>query len=132
MYDIRKGWPAEAAIDEVLTAANNQTVAEGMIVTVADGKATPANFTAQAAASDPMAAFLIGHEKVRGTFTGLMSQCIIEVDAEHYEAGSYAPGDVLTAKNGKFAPAGNSKVLARVLKFDAASGLMRLMWHEAR
>jgi hypothetical protein len=132
MYDIRKGWPSNGAIDEVLTAASGQDIKDGMIVTVANGQASTANFTAAASASDPMVAFVIGYEKVKGTYTGLMSQCIIEVDADHYDAGSYAAGDALTAKNGKFAAAGSSKVVGRVLKFDAASGLMRLMWHEAR
>lgn len=136
MYQIRKGWPSNGAIDEVLTPATGEvlgeTVKEGMVVTVVDRKAAPANFTAAAADSDPMCAFTIGIEHVRDTLTGLMSQCVIEVDAEHYEAGTYAPGDALTAKNGKFAAAGSSKVLGRVLSFDATSGLMRLMWHEAR
>lgn len=132
MYQIRKGWPSNGAIDEVLTAAAGETVTDGMIVTVADGQATPANFTAAAAASDPMVAFIIGVEQVRGTLTGLMSQCVIEVDTEHYEAGTYAANDALTAKNGKFAAAGSSKAIGRVLSYDAASGRMRIMWHEAR
>ena len=130
MYDIRKGWPADAAVDEVLVAAPNETITDGMIVTVADGKASKANFTGAAADTDPMCAFIIGYEYVKGTFTGMMSQCIIEVDAQHYAAGTYAAGDYLTAKDGKFAPAGTSKALGRVLKFE--SGIMRLMWFEAR
>ena len=132
MYQIRKGWPSNGAIDEVLTAATGETITDGMIVTVADGKATPANFTSAAADTDPMVAFIIGIEHVRGTHTGLMSQCIIEVDAEHYEAGTYNANDPLTARGGKFAAAGSSKVIGRVLKYDATSGLMRIMWHEAR
>ncbi len=132
MYDIRKGWPSDGAIDEVLKAESGQTIEDGMIVTVADGKASKANFTGAASANDPMVAFIIGYEQVKGTFTGIMSQCIIEVDADHYDAGSYAPGDALTAKDGKFSAAGSSKVVGRVLKFDAASGILRLMWHEAR
>jgi len=131
MYDIRKGWPSQGAIDEVLVAATGETITDGMIVSVAGGKASKANFTAAAAATDPMCAFIIGYENVKGTFTGIMSQCIIEVDADHYAAGTYNPGDALTAKDGKFAAAGTSKVLGRVLSVDA-SGIMRLMWHEAR
>lgn len=131
MYDIRKGWPADAAVDEVLRAASGETIEDGMIVTVANGEASKANFTGAAAATDPMCAFIIGKEDVRGTFTGIMSQCIIEVDADHYAAGTYAAGDALTAKDGKFAAAGSSKVLGRVLSMDP-SGLMRLMWHEAK
>ncbi len=132
MYQIRKGWPADAAIDEVLLAKDGVSVEDGMIVSLKDGKVSPANYDGAAAATDPMAAFIIGKEGVAGTITGLMSQAVIEVDKDHYEAASYKSGDALTAKNGKFAPAGSGKVLGRVMTFDAASGLMRLMWHEAR
>lgn len=132
MYQIRKGWPSNGAVDEVLTPASGEEVTDGMIVTVVDGKAAPANFTAAAAATDPMCAFVIGAEGVRNTLTGIMSQCVIEVDADLYEAGTYASGDALTAKGGKFAAAGSSKVLGRVMSFDSTSGIMRLMWHEAR
>jgi len=132
MYDIRKGWPSNGAIDEVLTAATGQTVTEGMIVTVEGGKATPANFTGGAADTDPMCAFIIGVEKVRGTLTGLMSQCVIEVDKDHYEADTYAANDILTAKNGKFAKAGGSKAIGRILSHDNTTGIMRVMWFEAR
>jgi len=134
MYNIRKGWPSNAAIDEVLMADTGATVTDGMIVTVTDGKIAPANFTAAAAATDPMCAFVIGYEKVRGTYTGLMHQIVIEIDKDHYAADSYAANDRLTAKDGKFAKVTGTgeKVLGRVLKYDAASGLMRVMWHEAR
>lgn len=134
MYNIRKGWPSNAAIDEVLMADTGATVTDGMIVTVTDGKIAPANFTAVEVATDPMCAFIIGHEQVRGTYTGLMHQIVIEIDKDHYAADSYAANDRLTAKDGKFAKVTGTgeKVLGRVLKYDAASGLMRVMWHEAR
>lgn len=134
MYNIRKGWPSNAAIDEVLMADTGATVTDGMIVTVTDGKIAPANFTAAEATTDPMCAFIIGHEQARGTYTGLMHQIVIEIDKDHYAADSYAANDRLTAKDGKFAKVTGTgeKVLGRVLKYDAASGLMRVMWHEAR
>lgn len=131
-YQIRKGWPAEAAIDEIMVADDGEEITPGMVVTVEGGKCKVANFTGAASDSDPMPAFVIAGEKVRGTFTGIMSQCVIEVDADHYEAGAYNPGDALTAKAGKFAAAGSSKALGRVMNFDAASGIMRLMWHESK
>lgn len=132
MYDVRKGWPAEAAIDEMVKADTGEEITDGLIVTVENGKAKVANFTGAAADTDPMCAFIIGKENVSGMLTALMSQAIIEVDAEHYDAGTYNSGDALTAKAGKFSAAGSSKVLGRVLTFDVASGLMRLMWHEAK
>lgn len=128
MYNVRKGWPSNAAIDEVLKADTGAVISDGMIVTVTDGKIKPASFTAAAQATDPMCAFVIGHEKVRGTYTGLMHQIVIEVDNAHYAAN-----DALTAKDGKFAKASaGEKVLGRVLQYDATSGRMRVMWHEAR
>ena len=51
MYNVRKGWPSNAAIDEVLKADTGATITDGMIVTVTDGKIAPANFTAAAAAT---------------------------------------------------------------------------------
>lgn len=131
-YDIRKGWPSQAAVDESFKADKGQDIKQGMIVTVADGLARVANFTGAAAPTDPMCAFVFGHEDLTKSFTGLMSQGVIEVDADFYEAGTYHAGDPLTAKNGKFAPAGSSKVLGRVLSFDAGTTHLRIMWHEAR
>ena len=37
MYNVRKGWPSNAAIDEVLKADTGATITDGMIVTVTDG-----------------------------------------------------------------------------------------------
>lgn len=131
MYQIRKGWPADSAIDEAVKAKAGEEVTPGMVVTVADGEVSVADYTGAAAATDPMPAFLIGHEKFTDSFTALMSQCVIEVDSEHYDAGTYTAGDLLTAKAGKFSAAGSSKVIGRVLKFDAAAGLMRINFFES-
>ena len=38
MYNVRKGWPSNAAIDEVLKADTGAVISDGMIVTVTDGK----------------------------------------------------------------------------------------------
>ena len=129
MYDIRKGWPSNGAIDEVLAAAPGETVTDGMIVSVTDLKAKPADFSS---GRDGIPAFIIGKEDVRGTFTGIMSQCVIEVDAEHYVAGSYAAGDHVTAQGGKFAAGTEANAVGRVLSFDAVSGRLRVLWFEAR
>lgn len=130
-YNVRKAWPAEAAIDEIVVPAEGAEIAEGMIVTVADGEAKVADFTGTASPTDPMPAFLIGYEKVKKSYTALMHQCVIEVDAEHYDAGTYKGGDLLTAKAGKFSAAGTSKVIGRVLKFDASTGQMRVNFFES-
>ena len=54
------------------------------------------------------------------------------MDSDYFDAGTYAAGDLLTAKNGKFSAAGTSKVIGRVLNYDATNGRMRLMWFAAR
>lgn len=132
MYQIRKGWPSNGAIDEVFTAATNATsgeleeLSEGMIVTVKDHKAAPA-----ASADDSAAlAFVIGHEQARKTWTGLLSQCVIECDADHY-TGTFDAGDKVTVSNGKFAKAGSgATAIGRVLAYDAP--MLRVLWYESK
>lgn len=133
MYQIRRGWPSNAAIDEVFEAQPGQVIAEGHIVSLANGKATVASYTAAAAPADPVTAFVIGTEKVRGKLTGLLSQCIIEVDSTHYATGAYSANDPLTAVDGKFSKvtAVKEKVLGRVLAYDATNGMLRVLWHAA-
>ena len=129
MYQIRKGWPSNGAIDEVFKAAAGEDLKEGMIVAVKGGEAEVA-----ASADDSAAlAFVIGHEQARNTWVGLMSQCVIECDSEHYDAtGSYTAGDKVTVANGKFAAISSSeKPVGRVLAIDA-NGLMRVLWYESK
>lgn len=126
MYQIRKGWPAQAAIDEVFKAALGETLAEGMIVYVKDHEASVSDTTG-------VPCFVIGQEPARKTWTGLMSQCVIECDAEHYVPGTYAAGDYLVAEAGKFNAGGTKETgLARVLAYDAVSGVMRVLWFESK
>ena len=129
MYNVRKGWPSEGAIDEVLTAASGQTIEDGMIVSVANDQASVATFTSSLTG---IPAFIIGKEAVKGTFTGLMSQCVIEVDSAHYVAGTYAAGDLLTATGGKFEVTTTAAAaIGKVLKFDATTGTLRVLWYES-
>lgn len=132
MYNIRRGWPSNGALDEVFEPAPGQVVTDGMVVTLTGGKASPATFDAAAAPTDPPAAFVIGVDPLSGRRTGLLSACVIELDAAHYETGVYVANDLLTAKAGKFAKAAaGEKILARVLAFDPTSNRMRVLWHAA-
>lgn len=133
MYQIRKGWPSNGAIDEVFKAKVDSSgvtaeLSEGMIVTVKQHEAEPA----ASAGDDAALAFVIGHEQARGTWTGLLSQCVIECDADHYDASeTYAAGDKVTVTSGKFAPAGSSGVaVGRVLAYDAP--MLRVLWYESK
>jgi hypothetical protein len=129
MYQIRKGWPAESAIDEVAKAAAGQTIEEGMIVTLANGEASAANFIDAADPTDGITGFVIAKDDIVGGFTALVSPAVIEVDSAHYAVDTYAPGDHLTAVGGKFAKAASGEtVIARVLAVDANNHL-RVLWH---
>ena len=126
-YNIRKGWPCHGALDENLMPANTDAFKEGIIVALnADGKVEVADAVA---ADGPMCGFNIGVEKVTGAVTTLLNDCIIDMDAEHYVAGTYNPNDALSASAGKFGPAGSNKVLARVISFK--NGILRVKWFSA-
>lgn len=126
-YNIRKGWPCHGALDENLMPANTDAFKEGIIVALnADGKVEVADAVA---ADGPMCGFNIGVEKVTGAVTTLLNDCIIDMDAEHYVAGTYNSNDALSASAGKFGPAGSNKVLARVISFK--NGILRVKWFSA-
>ena len=126
-YNIRKGWPCHGALDENLMPANTDAFKEGIIVALnADGKVEVADAVA---VDGPMCGFNIGVEKVTGAVTTLLNDCIIDMDAEHYVAGTYNSNDALSASAGKFGPAGSNKVLARVISFK--NGILRVKWFSA-
>ena len=129
-YQIVKGWPSPGALDEILAPAAGQELAGGQIVALeADGTVGAATFAADGSDAERLAYFLIDGDTVKGNVVGLKGGCIIECDSEHYEAGSYAPNDKVTAIGGKFAPvSGSEKVVGIVSKFDAVSGKMRVVW----
>lgn len=139
MYQIRKGWPADAAIDEVVTAAPGAELKEGMVVTI-DGnrQATPA------VAVTGTCGFLFGKEPLAKTFVALLSDAVIEVDANHYVAGTYTAGDALGVGTdddaGKFAVIEDADgegtaapaAVGRVISFDTNTGIMRLRWFASK
>lgn len=133
-YQIVKGWPSLGAIDESIEAATGVTLTNGAVAAVnTDGEGILANFNVNGSDAGLTAAFLIDNDSVReGFFTGLLSECVIEVDADHYEAGTYTAMDTLSASGGKFeaiAATGDDRpVLAKVLKAPGSDGLMRVLW----
>lgn len=137
-YQIVKGWPALGAIDESIEAATGVTLAAGKIAAINDdGDGILADFNVNGSDAGLTAAFLIDHDSAReGFFTGLISECVIEVDADHYEAGTYKAGDTLTADGGKFdgiaATSDDRPVIAKVLKEPDTQGIMRVLWLGAR
>lgn len=130
MYHIRRGWPADGAIDEVAEAATGQTVTEGMIVAFENGKLSPATFSGAAAPTDPVAGFVIGVEPLSGKLIALLSACVIEMDEMHYTAASYQANALLTAAGGKFTNVSSAgeKPVAKVLRFDPTSKILRALW----
>ncbi|MCB5270513.1 MAG: hypothetical protein LHW56_01555 [Candidatus Cloacimonetes bacterium] len=131
MYQIVKGWPSNAALDENVKAATGQTIVEGQVITKdSDGAAVVASL---AAGDDKTAYFVIGKETLTGTFTGLTGKFIAEVDADHLAAAvsTYAIDELLTATTGKFAAltaGAPEQAIARVVGKDAVNGKLRVIW----
>jgi hypothetical protein len=122
-YQIRKGWPSDHALDETVKAATGQTITEGLIVKVANGLATVA------ADGDGICGFVIGQDTLVGVYTVLLGDFIVEVDAQHYAAASYAAGDKLTAAAGKFKKAGaDEEVIGKVLAVVSGTDKLRILW----
>jgi len=129
-YQVVKGWPCEGAIDELLTAADGVTLTLGTPATInASGEAIVGDYDSLGSDSGLQAAFVIDYDEVRGKYLGLLSACVIEMDADHYAADTYAPNDTLTAIGGVLAkPTDSEPVLAKVLSVDATSDKIRVLW----
>lgn len=134
-YEIRKGWPSNGALDEVLLAADGATLTDGTVAVLdsTTGKWKTGTLAADASARKaPLHAFVIAKEDVRNTHTGLMSDAIIEIDKDHYTGSTFAANDPLgvDASTGKFkaATVGTDVIVGKVINFDAATGRMRLFW----
>ena len=128
MYNIRKGWPCDGALDETLVPAAPKTITNGMLAAInTSGKLEKANLTAAAAATDPIIGIVIGVDKMSGKCTLLMSDCIIEMDSEHFATDTYTPNMSLTVKDGKFAKATTETVIGRVLSYDAVNQMLRVL-----
>lgn len=134
MYNIIKGWPSDGALDFTAAPKVGVALAEGKVAMLGKGAdanlAVLGNFTTAAATTDNVAGFVIGVDTMSGNITALMGQFILEVDAAHYAAGSYAAGDVLTATAGKFskATATGENPVGKILTYNATSGKMTILW----
>jgi hypothetical protein len=140
-YQILKGWPSEGAIDMSIALDTDVVLPEGTggAIEATGGKGILGNYDEDGTDAGLLPFFCIGVDNVTGKVLGLMSNCMIEVDSDHYEAGSYAPGVAVTLKGGKFdiinvvvgATTGASDyrpVVGRVLSYDAASGKLVIAW----
>ena len=129
-YNIVKGWPSEGALDLAVVLATGQTLGEGDLAMMDAGKATAADYTTAAAATDKVPGFIIGVDSMSGNRTMLMGAFIAEVDDAHYAADTYAAGDILTAKAGKFAKltVTGEHVVGKVLTYNATTKKMRVLW----
>ena len=131
MYKVTKGWPAEGAIDEILTVDTGATVEGGQIAVLeSTGNVVLGDYAGDGSDSDKIAFFVIDSDQVKaGQVVGLKSPCVIEVDADHFAADTYTPLQELTAIGGKFAAIGTSEpAIAKVLSYDGTNGKMRVLW----
>lgn len=134
MYNIIKGWPSNGALDFTAAPKVGVALTEGTIAMLGTGAdanlAVLGNFTTAADVGDNVAGFVIGVDTMSGNVTALMGQFILEVDDDHYDAGTYAAGDVLTATAGKFSKAtvlGENPV-GKILTYNATTGKMTILW----
>lgn len=131
-YQIRKGWPAEAAIDEIfpLEAGADLSVFEGKVLKLAEAGTAA---VAESVAAGDVYGFCFAVEGIKKLATVLMSDAVIEVDTELFEAGTYAVGAPVCVKNGIFAAvAADEYAVARVIKNDSINGKLRLMWFSVK
>lgn len=124
-FQIVRGWPSAGALDDALVPATAGGVAAGDVVMLdSNGKAVKADL---ASGSTNAVYFAIDTDSLGGKIVALKSGFIVETDS--LEAGTYNVNDVVTAKAGKFAPISTGeKPVAKVLSYDAATGMAKLAW----
>lgn len=129
-YDIVKGWPAPGALDVNLSPASGNVFVGGEVASLnSSGAAELASYATDGSNAGEQAFFVIGVDNLNGGITALKSGMIIEVDADHYAAAAYAANDALSATDGKFvAVSGTAKEVARVLSYNAVTGILRVVW----
>ena len=136
-FDIVKGWPSQAAIDEVAKADPGETITEGMIVNLINGTIKSSK---KDVLDDGVRGIAWGHEAARGTWTVLLSQLVLAMDSAYY-SGQLTAGDELVVsdqEDGKFAKYDKEKdkrpapVIGRVLSVDANTGIARVLWYPAK
>lgn len=129
MYQIVKGWPSHAAIDEKVTATAGQTLAPGVVAALTSAGTYSVADCADAGTDPGQLMFLIDTDKITGGFLGLAHTFVVEVDASHYAAGTYTPNAFVTVKAGKFAPmSGTAKAVGRILAYNATTKILRVLW----
>lgn len=131
-YEIRKGWPSNGALDEMIMPAEGETLADGSVAVLdsSTGRWQNGTVTAGSSSDGPLYAFVIAREDARGTYTGLLSAAVIEVDEDHYEDATYTPNQPLGVNDEGFfrAAASGDAVVGKVLSYDSTSKHMRLFW----
>ena len=129
-YDIVKGWPAPGALDVNLTPATGTTLVGGEVITInASGEAILATFDSVGVNAESMAFFTVGTDNLNGGVSAIKSGMVIEVDADHYDADTYAIGDALSANVGKFCLVDTSaKQVGIILAYNATTGVMSIVW----
>jgi len=102
-YQVIKGWPSEAAIDVTFEAANDNVEA-GIIGKIdSDGKVDVGAYATDGSDSSEQPVFIIDKDTVTDKFLGLMHPCVLEVDSDHFQSGSYDVNEKITGgDNGTF------------------------------
>lgn len=126
-FDIVKGWPSEGALDEMFEQDTGEDLSFGDVAWLTSDKAAAADYSTDGSDAGNMFGVVVDVCKETGKVTLLLSDCIVECDADHYVAGSYAVGDKMSAAGGKFTEVATSaKEIGRIIAYNATTGIMRI------
>lgn len=137
-FDILRGWPSGAAVDETFTVNTGVTVVEGLLVSLnsSDNLILPTAVLAQGAAAGPSKFRMVisGNDQFDGVFTGkaVALRGTFTVQTDQFVAASYTPGQLLTvhvavdADQGKLCArtVSNEQVVGEVESYDATNGIL--------
>lgn len=127
MFDIVKGWPSEGALDEAFPQADGEDVSVGDIVMIVDGECAAATFDDAGVNVDVPHGIVVDVCPVTSNATVLMSDCIVEIDSDHYAEAVYAHNGFLTAAAGKFTPVtADERIVGQMLKMNGTTGVFRI------
>ena len=132
-YQIIKGWPSDAAIDPVITLDTADTVAAGTGGAInASGAGIVGNYATDGSDATLLPFFCLDVDTVTDKVTGLMSNCMIKVDDDHYESGSYTAGAAVTLSGGKFDLIASTEdarpTVGKVFSYDGSATELVILW----
>lgn len=141
-FDILRGWPNGAAVDDNYVVSTGVTLTEGLLavydsgVTSALSLTLPTAVAAQGAATGPTKFRMViqGNDQFDASFVGQITTLrgAFTVQTQAFVSGSYTPGELLTvsvavdSNQGKLKArtGANEQVVGEVESYDSVNGLL--------